>query len=190
MKKTLLLYFFFFVIGDAKSQTKANLKNVIKSEADAKQSQKNIDELAEILTTRFLAKANSKNDKINKQIQTYFYDYKNSQNGEQYIYPTILKKINLSSLVLNQDVSWGLIPNAKDSTLLDGFGNSTLDAIISIPIMDRFNKGYSMNTISFNCKLTQNVSYSEKYNNELPIEKLPSYKKKIILEIKMVDFLK
>ncbi|UAY50730.1 hypothetical protein [Ferruginibacter albus] len=169
------------------SQNIANLKKINKAPVLASEDKQEINRYQALLIQRFLAKANDPQDKINKEIQDFFIDYNNQKNSEAYIYPTLLTRSNLTISVTGYDVNWGLLPSAHDTTKLEGNGNTMLRVIISIPIYDNYHRGYSINSISFCCKLTEAITWTEIRGNELPIEKLPTYKRRINFKAKVLD---
>ena len=180
----LLLCSLTFAIG----QTTAVLKKVIKDEAYATNCQNEINSLKTLLITKFLTKANNKKEKIHNEIQDFFADYKlNNNNLSHYNYPTTLDKTNLTITVTGYDNNWGLLPKSGDTSLLEGYGNHNLNAIITIPIFDNYHRGYSLNSITFFCTLTENIYWTQTRNTDSPIEKLPSYKREIEIEIKLLD---
>jgi len=169
-------------------QTCADLKKINKTEKTAIEDQQDINRLTTVLIQAFLTQANNSKNKINKQIQDFFADYRiNSRNVGQYNYPQELTQSNLSISVTGYDYTWGLLPSSKDTSKLEGNSDKTLNAIISIPIYDAYHRGYSINSISFVCELTEVITWTESSNNTLPIEKLPTYKRQIALKTKVIN---
>lgn len=188
MRHITILIFLLFSLTIANGQTTATLIKLIKSEADATDCQKEINRLQKLLTQKFLTKANNKKEKTHKQIQDFFSDFKlNDINLSHYNYPAKLDKTNLTISIIGYDNNWGLLPKSGDTSLLEGYGNQKLNAIITIPIFDSYNRGYSLNSITFFCILTENIYWTQKQNIYLPIEKLPSYSKEVEIEIKLLD---
>ncbi|MBL0145116.1 MAG: hypothetical protein IPP48_04535 [Chitinophagaceae bacterium] len=172
-----------------RGQQVAVLDEINKSKNSAKLHKKKIASLQSVLIRQFLIQANSSTSKLNKQIHSFIDTYKKSgRNNEFYKYPQRLKKSNLSLLVKDFDINWGILPSSSDTSNLEGYGNSTLTVIISIPLYDNYHRGEAINSISFLCTLTENVSWAETSNNKLPIEKLPSYKRIIKLNTEYLNF--
>lgn len=172
----------------ANGQTTADLKKINKTQVRASEDQQDINRLQIILTQQFLIQANNPKNKINKQIQDFFADYKtNSENLQEYNYPKLITKSNLTISVTGYDYTWGLLSSSNDTSQLNGYRNKMLNAIISIPFYDAYRRGYSINSISFNCKLTEVITWTETSYNKLPTEKLPTYKRHIDLEAKVLD---
>jgi len=188
MRHISIFILLFYCLTIASGQTNVDLKKVIKNEADATEYQNEINRLKQLLSQKFLTQANNKKEKVNKQIQNFFADYKlNDRNINQYNYPTFLDKTNLTIAVTGYDNTWGLVPKSGDTTLFDGYRNKTLNAIVTIPIFDSYHRGYSLNSITFVCILTETIKWTETGNNNLPIEKLSSYSKEIGIEIKLLN---
>ena len=172
----------------AHGQTTADLKAINKTGNTAREDQQDINRLTTILTQQFLTQANNPKSKINRQVQDFFADYKiNSQNLQQYTYPKLLTKSNLTISTIGYDYTWGLLPSADDTSKLEGYNDKTLNAIISIPVYDTYHRGYSINSISFICKLREVISWTETSDNKLPVDQLPSYKRQVSLEAKVLN---
>lgn len=188
MRHFLLLIFSILNLTTANCQKSADLKKINKSQVEASENKKDINRLQFILTQQFLTQANKSRSKINKQIQNFFADYKlNVRNLEQYNYPQKLSKSNLSISITGYDYTWGLLPVSDDTSKLEGYNDKTLNTIITIPVYDSYHRGYSINSISFICKLREVITYTESKNNKLPVEQLPTYKRQINLEAKVID---
>ncbi len=173
----------------AKGQLSADLKRINKTQNGAIEDQKEIERLQTILIKQFLAQANNASNELNKKINDFFSDYTmNNEDAALYNYPKDLQKANLSISIINFDYSWGLLPKAGNDSMLEGHNDRSINAIVTIPIYDSYRRGYSINSISFVCDMSEVVTWTEKRNNNLPIEKLPGYKKQIDFKAKFIDF--
>ena len=188
MKHILIIVIAFFCLTKSFGQTSADLKKVIKNEAIATETQNEINRLNLLLSNYFLKQANNSKGDIHKQIQDFFADFKiNGRNINQYNYPTILDKSNLTISVTSYDNSYELLPKESDTTLLEGNRSNVLTAIVTIPIFDNYHRGYSLNSITFICTLNEKINWKEALNNKMVIEKLPSYRKDVNIKIKLLE---
>ena len=97
MRHFTILIYAILSLTTANGQTTADLKKINKIQVQASEDQQDLNRLRVILTQQFLAQANNPKNKINKQSQDFFADYKiNSKNQQQYNYPKTLTKANLT----------------------------------------------------------------------------------------------
>ncbi len=160
------------------AQRQADLYKFVKIPDNAAGLKSEIDSLSKIVSTKFIDIANDTKSTTHKDIQSFFDDYKESEeNAEFNIYPKTIKKEHLTIQFIDYSYNHGWVGQAADSV----FNNSRLTVLIIIPAFDNLHKGQAVNTICF--KLTLDI-YTE---SNMKTDKDYKREEKII-ELKKIDF--
>lgn len=176
-KSTSLLIIILLICFSSKGQQQANLTAFVKLPVSAISTIDEIDTLSKILITKFLITANDNKSISHKEIQSFFEDFKSSdENTENNIYPAKLVKDQLTIQYIEYSTSYGFVGHGADSV----FNQSELVALVFIPAFDIFHKGKGVNTICFK------VSF--RVYTESAIDSDKDYKREEkLMEVKMLD---
>jgi hypothetical protein len=157
------------------AQQQADLKKFVKISDNATGTISEIDSICKVLTTKFIAIANDLKSTTHKDIQSFFDDYRQSdENTEFNIYPKTIKKEHLTIQFIDYSDNHGWVGQASDSV----FNSSTLTVLIFIPAFDNLGKGEAVNNICFKMTLEiyteSNMKTDKDYKRE---EKITEIKK-------------
>lgn len=187
MRNFFLLLIFSFCLIRVNSQTNFYLKRININPSEGARNEKDISRLSNILRKTFLQKATDSSTEAYRQLRQFFSQVKPGGNAAPYLDP--ITDSDISITVIHYNYSWNFTPVPADSLhKLEGHRDKELDAIISVPAYVSFHKGYEINTISFSCKLTEVIRWTEDENDLKPIEQLPDYSKSYNIKIRKVDF--
>lgn len=188
MRNFFLLLAFSFCLIRVNSQTNFDLNRNNKNKSDAVKSEKEISRLKDILVKAFLQKASDSSTETYRELRQRLSGHIKSADETRFQYPEPIADSNISISVIRYNYSWNFTPVSTDSLhKLQGFRSKELDAIVSIPLYTSFHKGYALNFISFFCKLTEVIHWTEDDNNLKPIEQLPDYSRSYNLKIRKLD---
>lgn len=189
MRNFFLLLIFSFSLAGVHCQTNFDLKKINKNQAEIIKNEKEIDRLSNILVKEFMQKASDSSTQSCQQIRQFFSEQKKLTDKTTSLNSNPVSDSDISISVIHYNYSWNFTPVPSDSLhKLEGYRNKELDAIVSVPLYTSLHKGYEVNSISFFCKLSEVIHWTEDENNLKPIEQLPGYSKTYNLKIKKMEF--
>lgn len=189
MRNFFLILIFAFSLIRVHGQTDFNLKRNHKNQAEATKNEKDVSRLSGILIKTFLQKASDSSTEAYRQLRQFFSDQIKPAGITRYQYPQPITDSDVSITVTRYNYSWNFTPVSAGSLhKLEGYRDKELDAIVSIPLYTAFHKGYTIHSISFFCKLSEVIHWTEDENSLKPIEQLPDYSRTYNLKIRKADF--
>lgn len=155
------------------AQRHADLRNFAKIPDNAIGPISEIDSISKILTNKFIAIANDSKSATHKDIQSFFDDYRLSdENVEFNVYPKTIKKEHFTIQFIDYSDNHDWVGQAADSV----FNKSKLTVLILIPAFDNLHKGQAVNTICFKVTLEiyteSNMQTDKDYKREEKITEI------------------